>query len=140
MSVLLGKGRCSALASSQGAHTDVAFLVGGQDHGMAFAWIGSTTAFDDVVRMPAKASLPFASVSGINASGPARCTDHWRSVVVVVEGAAHPPHRAVISRFTGGQHIDNTGHGVGYIVVRARRVVNAVAATSCSTTLEANEK
>jgi len=59
MSVLLGKGRCSALASSQGAHTDVAFLVGGQDHGMAFAWIGSTTAFDDVVRMPAKASLPF---------------------------------------------------------------------------------
>jgi hypothetical protein len=27
MSVLLGKGRCSALASSQGAHTDVAFSV-----------------------------------------------------------------------------------------------------------------
>jgi hypothetical protein len=74
---------------------------------------------------------------GISASGPARCTDHWRSVVVVVVvGAADPPHRAVISRFTGGQHIDNTGHGVGDIVVRARCVVNDVAATSCSTTLE----
>jgi hypothetical protein len=106
-----------------GAPGVVAFLVGGQDHGMAFAWIGSTTAFDDVVRMPAKASLPFASVSEISASGPARCTDHWRSVVVIVVGTVDPPHRAVISKFTGGQHIDNTGHGVGDIVVRARCTV-----------------
>jgi len=46
--------------------------------------------------------------------GSARRTDHWKSVVVVVivVGAADPPHRAVISRFTGGQRIDNTGHGV----------------------------
>ena len=43
-------------------------------------------------------------VPRISASVTARRTDHWRSVVVVV-GAADPPHRAVISRFTGGQFL-----------------------------------
>ena len=69
-------------------------------------------------------------------SGPARRTDHRRTVAVVV-GTADPQHR-IISRFVGGQHIDNTGHR-GDIVVRARWMVNAVVATSCGTTLEAND-
>jgi hypothetical protein len=60
------------------------------------------------------------SVPGINASGPARRTDHWRSVVVVVGRAADPPHR-VIYRFTGGQHIDDPGRCVGEVVVRPVR-------------------
>jgi hypothetical protein len=38
------------------------------------------------------------------------------------------------------QSSNHTGHGIGDIVVRTRCVVNAVAATSCSTTLKANEK
>ena len=67
----------------------------------------------------------------INASGPARRADHWRSVDVVE--AADPRKATVISGFTCGQHIDSTGYRVGDIVVCA---VNAVAAISCSTTLE----
>jgi hypothetical protein len=49
----LGSGRCSALASSRRAHPDVALLIGQQDdrHG-ALGWIGSTTAFGEVVRKP----------------------------------------------------------------------------------------
>jgi hypothetical protein len=38
-------------------------------------------------------------VPGINAAGSARRKDHWRSVVVVVVGAADPQKR-VICRFT----------------------------------------
>ena len=59
-------------------------------------------------------SLPIYPQRLDSTFGSARRTDHWKSVVVVVivVGAADPPHRAVISRFTGGQRIDNTGHGV----------------------------
>jgi hypothetical protein len=32
------------------AHPDIALLIGRQDHRIAFGWIGSTTAFGDVVR------------------------------------------------------------------------------------------
>jgi hypothetical protein len=34
------------------------------------------------------------------------------------------------------QRNDDTGHGVGDVIARARCVVDAVAAASCSTTLE----
>jgi hypothetical protein len=34
------------------AHPNVTLLVCGQETGMAFGWIGSTTAFGDVVRKP----------------------------------------------------------------------------------------
>jgi hypothetical protein len=43
-----GNGRYCALASSHGAHPDLAFLVCQQDP--AWLWDGSTTAFGDVVR------------------------------------------------------------------------------------------
>lgn len=47
------KGRCSALASSQGARSQISrssLVV--KITGIAFGWIGSTTAFGEVVRKP----------------------------------------------------------------------------------------
>jgi hypothetical protein len=47
LSALFGNGRCSALASSHGAHPDIALPIGRQNHritGIAFSWIGATTA------------------------------------------------------------------------------------------------
>jgi hypothetical protein len=51
LSASSGSGRCSALASSQGARIQMSrssSLV--RITGIAFGWIGSTTAFGDVVR------------------------------------------------------------------------------------------
>jgi hypothetical protein len=48
-----GNGRCSAFASSQGARIQTSHsssLV--KMTGIAFGWIGSTTAFGEVVRKP----------------------------------------------------------------------------------------
>jgi len=53
LSALSGNGRCNALASSHGARiqtsrsSSVARITG-----IAFGWIGSTTAFGNVVRKP----------------------------------------------------------------------------------------
>jgi hypothetical protein len=47
-----GNGRCSAFALSHGAHPNARSSSVVRITGMAFAWIGSTTAFGDVVRNP----------------------------------------------------------------------------------------
>src|SRR5829696_83469 len=48
-----GNGRCSVLASSHGARTQTSHSSSViRMIGMAFGWIGSTTAFGDVVRKP----------------------------------------------------------------------------------------
>ena len=55
LSASSGSGRCSALASSHGAriHTSRSSSVV-RITGMAFGWIGSTTAFGEVVRKPGR--------------------------------------------------------------------------------------
>jgi hypothetical protein len=48
-----GSGRCKALASSHGARSQTSRSSSvSRMTGMAFGWIGSTTAFGDVVRKP----------------------------------------------------------------------------------------
>ena len=48
-----GNGRCRAFASSHGARIQMSHSFGVvRITGMAFGWIGSTTAFGDVVRKP----------------------------------------------------------------------------------------
>jgi hypothetical protein len=48
-----GKGRCNALASSHGARIHTSYSSGVvRITGMAFGWIGSTTAFGAVVSKP----------------------------------------------------------------------------------------
>ena len=50
---LAGSGRCSVLASSQGARIQTSHSSSvSRMTGMAFGWIGSTMAFGDVVRKP----------------------------------------------------------------------------------------